>query len=381
MLRFQKWILVVFLGLTVQGCLSSKDGEVTAVATNPEQGPLSVFDVNLYSLNKVVCDPFDPGAPGPNDGLIATLYYRGQHQERWYSVWDYIEQGQKSAKHLFFSTINVPTRAFSAGFPTETGGVVQNDAGQNLDEYFALSFSSVLKLSPSDEAGEYELALLSDDGAFFSVRQSDGSYRTVVSNDGDHPTRLGCGERIHMDHESELVVKLDYYQGPRYHISLIPMWRKVTAQTTPEPRCGDTGNELFFDSNNNSYPQPAYTQLLNRGWKPIDAANWHLPAFAIFNPCTTGKVPVISDFKIDGSVEGIVSFSWQTDIPASSQISYRHVASGAENITVGDNRLRLQHQVVIAIGLEIGQTYDFQAVSISADYGKAISQALRLKVQ
>jgi len=202
------------------GC---SDEKASLVATNPEEGPLANFDVNTYALNKVVCDPFDPGTPGPNDGLIATLHYRGAGQPRWYTANEYIELGQKSPKNLFFSTLDVPTRLFTAGFPTETGGVIKNDAGEDLHEYFALSFRSVLKLAPGDEPGNYELALLSDDGANFFIRNSDGTYRTAVSNDGDHPTRFGCGETIAMDHESKIVVKLDYYQCPRYHISLIPI--------------------------------------------------------------------------------------------------------------------------------------------------------------
>lgn len=373
---------LVLLSLLTPACLSSKDGKQTLTTTNPEQGPVSTLDANFYPINKVVCDPFDPNPPGPNDGLVASLYYRKQDQAAFGAVLDYIEQAQESNKNLFFSSLNVPTRIFSLGFPSETGEMVKNDAGSDLVEYFALRFHSILKLSAPDEEGEYELALLSDDGATFKIKQADGSYKMHVNNDGDHPTRFGCGtEKIVMNRNTELAVQLDYYQGPRYHISLIPMWRKVNPNNAPETSCGLTSNEAFFDYNNASAPQSAYNQILARGWKPIAAANWHLPSSAIFNPCVSGTVPVISDFKLVRSEEGFVTFSWKTDIPSTSQLLFKNVATGVEGLTVADNTLRTSHQVNAFHGIVIGQTYDFQGISISADYGKSMSSAVRLKVQ
>lgn len=370
----------IITSLFLQGCFSSQGNSSTQATSNPEEGPLSVFDANIYPLNKVVCDPFDPGTPGPNDGMIATLYYRGANQPRWYTVDEYIQLGQKSSKYLFFSKLDVPTRVFSLGFPSETGESIQNDQQQVLNEYFALSVSSVLKLAPQDAVGEYELALLSDDGAIMQIRDANGVYQTVVNNDGDHPTKLGCGQRITMDRSTELVVKLNYYQGPRYHISLIPMWRKVDASTTPEPRCGQLGNNLFFDYNNNSQPQPAYNELLSRGWKPISADNWNMPGFALFNPCTQGTIPTISNLTNLANLEGAVIFQWSTDIPATTQMIYKNLRTGEEILTTADNRLRVVHTVNI-IDLIQGDTYEFRAISISADYGKAISAPMTFMVR
>jgi len=377
-----RFIQLAILPFLLIGCLTAKNGQVSETTNNPEQGPLAVFNANVYPLNKVVCDPFDPGQPGPNDGLIAQLYYRGQGQDRWYKTSDYISFGQKSQKNIFFSSLNVPTRIFSLGFPTETGSSIQNDAGVVLDEYFALSFSSILKLSANDEEGDYQLAILSDDGAMMYVRDTNGQYQEVVSNDGDHPTRLGCGQTITMNYDTELVVKLNYYQGPRQHISLIPMWRKVTSSSLPESRCGQSGNGLFFDSNNHSVPQPAYNELLQRGWKPIDAANWNLPAFAIFNPCTQGTVPTLSQFVVLSSIEGAFSASFQTNIPTTGQLLFKNLSTGEEILTTASNRLLVKHDITILsvtdIGLKLGDTYTVQAIAISADYGKTLSTPLRV---
>ncbi|MCB9073446.1 MAG: hypothetical protein H6623_07475 [Bdellovibrionaceae bacterium] len=375
----RKHVLLVFALCFLPACFN-KNGGSTEVATNPEQGPLSVFDANMYPLNKVVCDPFDPGVAGPNDGLVAHLYYRGQGQDRWYNTLDYLNLGQQSPQTLFFSSLDVPTRLFDQGFPTETGSSINDDAGNRLMEYFALTFSSVLKLTADDEDGDYEFALLSDDGAVMYVRDSSGQYQPIVNNDGDHPTRMGCGQKLTLDHSSELVIKLDYYQGPRYHISLVPMWRKVSSATTAEPLCGHSGNSLFFDYNNNSTPQAAYNQLLSRGWKPIASGNWNLPAFAVFNPCTTGTVPVISNFQLVDNVEGFVSFSWTTDIPATSQLLFTDTVTGVELLTTADNRLRISHLVNTSSGLTIGKSYEVRAISISADYGKQISNPITVTI-
>lgn len=373
-------LLLFSVSLAISGCLNSSSN--TAVATNPEEGPLSNFDVNLYSLNKIVCDPFHGDLqPGPNDGLIAQIYYRGANQPQWTDTQSYITQGTLSGQTLFFSTLEVPTRMFDLGFPTQTGSNIKNDSNESLIEYFGIQFSSILKLSSLDEEGTYELALLSDDGATFKVRQPDGTYKTLVSNDNNHPTRFGCGDRIEMTRDTELFVQMDYYQGPRYHISMIPMWRKVTATTPKDSRCGQSGNTLFFDPNNNSAPQPAYNDLLSRGWKPIAADNWNLPAFAILNPCTSGTTPTISHFRIVENIEGVVTFAWETNIPATSQILIKNPITGEETLTVADNRLRGQHQMSIYGNVNVGSSYDFQAVSISADYGKAISPAIRWTVK
>lgn len=379
MKKFILLLLVSPLFILTQGCNS---GGSSQVADNPEYGPVNNFDVNKYALNKLVCDPLDQGpSPGPNDGLIASLHYRKAGQERFYDVMSYIELGQKSSQTLFFTTLNVPTRLFQLGFPTETGASVENDNGEVLNEYFALKLNSILKLAPDDEGGTYELALLSDDGALFKIRDNDGVYQVVVDNDGDHPTRLGCGQTIDMHRESELAVEIDYYQGPRYHISLIPMWRKVTASTQPEPLCGKLGNSLYFDYNNNSQPQSAYNALLSRGWKPIAAANWHLPAFADFNPCTEGDPPQIINLQYE-MVEGFITFTWETDKPATSQILYSIAGNNEQNMTEADNRLRMVHQVTIAPGtLQGGTEYEFQAVSISDTFGKGMSDILNVVYQ
>lgn len=371
-------ILLTTFALVFAAC-SPQSFESQGQHETTEQGSNNYhpYDVNLYKMNKVVCDPMgNPGNPGPNDGLIAELFYLNSNQPHYQNVLDYIMSGTKSTQKLFFSDLNVPTRLFNTGFPTQTGAMVKDDAGNDLIEYFGLRFKSVLKLSEDDEAGEYEMALLSDDGAIMKVVDDDGVQRVVVDNDHDHPTRMGCGGKLQFNHATAYDVVIDYYQGPRYHISLIPMWRKVTANTQPETECGQLGNERYFDYNNNSTPQQKYLAMLARGWKPIHADNWHLPPMAIYNPCTEGKAPVISNFTVIDTREGEVIVRWNTDVPATAQVLVRD-SQGNETVTSSDNVLRTQHQVVVGPGtIQFGQTYSFQGISISADMGKAMSRVI-----
>lgn len=376
LIRMKIFVLMTFIyGLTACSGNLFNSEEQAAPSENTE--PMHPFDVNQHSINKVVCDPMGgPGNPGPNDGLIAELYYLDSTQPHYNNVQDYFDHGTRSSQKLFFTDLNVPTRLFDTGFPTQTGGVVQNDMGEDLIEYFALRFKSVLKLAPTDMEGNYELAILSDDGTVMRFTDVDGVETLVVDNDHNHPTRMGCGDTVYFDHDTSIDVRLDYYQGPRYHISLIPMWRRVDQSTQVEPECGKKGNSRYFDFNNNSTPQQAYLDMLLRGWQPIAAENWHLPPSSIFNPCMQGTTPVISNFNVLDIGEGVAIVTWNTDIPATAQVLWTD-SQGTQTLTPSDNVLRTSHQVVIDQGINFGQTYTFQGVSISADMGKALSRVLQ----
>ncbi len=347
------------------GCLPVEGFKQSAIDGQPRG-----YDINMYPINKVACDPMggdhDPGLTG---GLKADLYYLGDN-ERYYTVNEYIEKGKKSSEMLFFSDVNVPTRIFDQGFPKEAGGIIQTEDKKDLFEYFALSFKTVLRLSNEDPEGTYEFALLSDDGAILSIRNYNGQYEELVNNDGDHPTLLACGGTMQLTRDSQIVTELNYYQGPRYHISVIPLWRKVTAETKAEPFCGQTGNDYWFNSANSS-PQKPYKDLLARGWRPIAPQNYELPQSVALNPCTEGIRPVISNFQASFQGNKIVA-TWTTNIPAASQLRYIHQDTGEDKLTLSDNILRTQHRVETTEELLPGW-YKVQGVAISDSYGKAFS--------
>ncbi len=353
--------------------------EIEGVNINPE----SYFDVNTFSLNKLVCDPFGGGGnPAANGGLKANLYYLEDGSNPLSHVADYFTTGIKSDKIMFFSQINVPTRLFNLGFPTATGGTITKDNGEALVENFALDIETVIKLGPNDEPGLYELALLSDDGSVLQVRDA-GTYVTVVDNDGTHPTKFGCASRsIQMGADDSYLAKIHYYQGPRDHISVIPMWRKITdeSQVGTDSSCGQQGNSMYFDYNNNSEPKAAYNGLLARGWKPLNADNYELPNSIPINPCVNGEAPIITNISVRDMYDGQIQVIWNTDIPATAQVRVVNMDNGQEILTYSDNVLRSEHEVFVQ-GLQRQVNYMIQAVSVSDTYGKTLSYAYNLRIE
>lgn len=341
----------------------------------------SAFDVNKYSVTSTVCDPWgDDPDPRSNQGLKAELWWLEAGKPRQSSVAGMIANGKKSDRNLFFSALNVPTRMFNLGFASETGDMVKADDGSNLIEYFALRFKSILRLAPDQTAGQYEFAILSDDGAVMNFRDSDGVYRANVNNDGDHPTRLGCGVTpVAMNAETEIPMSLEYYQGPRYHISLILLMREHNPNRPglvngKDPACGVTGNATWFDPNNGSTPKKAYQDLLARGWRPLVKDNYALANEVMFNPCKDGVAPVITNFQVLERFNDGFVVTWNTDIPATSSVVVTD-AAGVQVGTMSDNILRTSH-TVRTMGQLPSTTYRVQAVSISDSYGRTISPAI-----
>ncbi len=374
---FHKAMTLSFI-LLIAACSNDSINSQNNLSENTEESVnLHPYDVNKHALNKVVCDPMGGGGNNNSQaGLIAELFYLDSTQPHYNRLEDYFQYGTASTQELFFTDLNIPTRMFDSGFPSQTGEVIKDDAGNELIEYFALRFKSVLKLSPEDEEGEYELALLSDDGTIMKFTDIDGVQKIVVNNDGDHETKMGCGDTVHFDHDTTMDVQIEYYQGPRFHISLIPLWRKVDAGTRSEGECGRSGNHRFFDPNNNSLATKTYTDMLLRGWQPIAASNWNLPLKEIFNPCTEGTNPKITDFKVQDIGEGLAIVTWETDIPATAQALVKR-SDGSEFITTSDNVLRTSHRVIIDDEIDFGETYIFQGISISADMGKTLSRVIQ----
>lgn len=101
--------------------------------------------------------------------------------------------------------VHVPLRSFSAGFP----GV------RDLFEWFGVRFTGRLAIPAS---GQYTFILQSDDGAKLSI---DGAK--VVDNDGVHSSARKSGTVTLKEGLRDL--RLDYFQGPRYHIELQLFWK------------------------------------------------------------------------------------------------------------------------------------------------------------
>lgn len=382
-IRMTRNVLAVWAGplmvtLPLIACTPKTSLDVSAQSLGA-QGQPSRRNMNAFPLNKTVCDPWSGGAPDTSqNGVRARLAHRAAGQPEWTRSRDYLEKGVASGRSLFFSDLNVPTRLFHQGFATQTSSVVTDDRGEKLIEYFGLGFVTQIRLGTDDPAGDYEFAILSDDGTTMRVGAGDGGggMRVLIDNEDAHPTRMGCAEeRVALEHGQGLDVDITYFQGPRMHIAMVLMWRPVTASTRREPLCGAMGNDAFFNPDKGSKPLANYAALLARGWKPVPARNLFLPGAAVFNPCVTGE-----ELEITGSaIVEVSSFQaeiqWRSSRPGTSQALVRRLATGEEYLTDSDQMLRTVHQLRIE-GLESGEDYEIQPVSVAEDGAKAFGAKL-----
>lgn len=244
--------------------------------------------------SNAVCNPFGDSHPGTdiNHGLVGSIAYLSPDQPLYSRVDDYVNFAHPVDVTLFFDKLDIPTRSFDRGFVTQGGTVLKNQQGNTLYEYFFMTFQSVIKLGPNNSPGYYQLALLSDDGSLLQVDTGTG-LRTMVNNDGTHPTQFACASQpVYLDSASALPMRLYYYQGPRYHIALTMMWRPWNGSAS-DAECGRNGNSRYFDwTVDPSAPTSTFNGMLSRGWRVMTADNFHLPPNVAENPCHAQNVPV-----------------------------------------------------------------------------------------
>lgn len=194
---------------------------------------------------------------------------------------DYQKYGVKIPGELFLNNLNVPTRPFTSGFANDNGTPIRLPDGKTLIEYFSFQVASKIRLVNDQPAGDYQFAILSDDGAHLDIQvQGQADFIRLIDNEGDHPTKMKCATRpVHILSSSDLPIRVGYYQGPKIHISMILMWRPYPTHSSDvlDPECDQSGNDRFFDSTKTpSAPQQAYKDLLSRGWKPLNPENYLL---------------------------------------------------------------------------------------------------------
>lgn len=246
-----------------------------------------------------VCDPFGSGGTStrqngfdakltyilPNSPVIAAGLTTASFETGSTDV-------VTSPIRLILSQLAISTRPFTEGFAAkDTGAKLTDLNGDILNEYFSVRGAANLKLGPTDMAGDYEIALLSDDGSILDVDQNaNGNYTRWVDNDGTHGNTFACAPNVlTMTATSEIPMRMNYYQGPRVRIALMMLWRLKNA--TAEMECGHLrADDYYFVpvGTNPSSPTANYNALLTRGWKPLSPANYVLPNQTV-NPCAAIK--------------------------------------------------------------------------------------------
>lgn len=312
-----------------------------------------------------VCNPFDKSMIGDRtQGLVGSLFYTLPGEPNYTRAVDYVQNAHPVDEiSLFFNQLNVPTRPFDRGFVTRSGEVISTPQGDTLYEYFGLHFQSQLTLDEGDPEGLYQLAILSDDGAVLRMQDAEGNWQTIVDNDGTHPTRMGCASTpVELKHGDYIPMELDYYQGPRYHISLVVMWRPWTG-SPDDVSCGKQGNGLFFNSQTDPpTPQAAYNSLLSRGWQVITAPHYRLEA-PQQNPCNE-PAPVVEDYVLSQVQATSVKVTWLTDIAALGRVEVTNVATG-QVTTHTQKGFSISHLVNVT-GLTPDTLYRAKALSESS---------------
>lgn len=383
-----KYIISAAATFLLSGCSEKlKLGTENILQDNSAAGLSTLaVDVNRYASNKLICNPLsDAPATQTNyeKGIKAELSYLTAGMPRLYSSMDYIQFGKKSDQSIFLSDMNVPTRIFSEGFSNASGSVLKNDVGENLIEYFGLKMKTNLILTPADADGDYELALLSDDGSTLTLKSGTGpeADEVLINNDGDHPTRMGCASRtIRLRRNVMQPIEVTYYQGPRYHISNVLIWRKSSTAAT-DPLCNQLGNNLFYNPDAQSEPQQAFKDLLSRGWSVVKPDNFMISTTKVdYNPCVSGTNPVISNLKLGEVILSTASLSWTTDIAATAQVQLTNTATGEVTTTTSDNVLRTTNTILLS-NLQPKTLYRAQAISVSSDLGRSISAELLIQTQ
>lgn len=336
--------------LFLVGCLLPDSGEESGTIIDIIEAP---------DPNSFVCNPMDGGDTTlpKGQGVRGTLYYLTDDMPRYKRAVDYVNHGvEVSDVAIYFNQLYIPTRPFDRGFETYSGQLIQTLNGDTLYEYFGFRLEGRLQLAPDQPAGYYQFALLSDDGTTLEVDLGDG-YVNIVENDGDHPTRFGCGASIYMDGNTVLPYRIDYYQGPRYHIALVPMMRLLPdGHDGSDPQCGKQGNSMYFNSNNNPpTPTSTYFGLLDRGWEALTPWNYLLPEWDGENPCNE-PAPLIMDFRVLSVTSNSITIAWETDIPSTTRGLYRLASEEDFTEMELDNTFKISHQVVIS-GLSSNTDY------------------------
>lgn len=192
------------------------------------------------------------------------------------SVNDIIDNGFELRANILLTDVFVPTASFRDGFKGPNGAPIENIIGEPLFEGFALDVQGGLQLGQGMAPGQYEIAILSDDGAILSADfDGDGGFETtLINNDGSHSTQMGCSNTIlNIQEDTEIPIRLKYFQGPREHISLVLLMRPVGSGEVAgaDPSCGFDDNFEWFDFTDTPDYVPnlvdsMYGDLIQRGW-------------------------------------------------------------------------------------------------------------------
>lgn len=290
------------------------------------------------------------------------------HGKKSKSVEDYIKHGVLADAVIYLDRVFIQTHRFKKAFKTMAGDQLPLH-DKKLYKGFAMSVESQLKLGANEQPGYYQLALIADAGALLKIIDADGSEKVIVDNDGRHSTKMACAtERVYLDHNTRIPIKLQHYQEKGNLISLVAMWRPWPTDDQGPVKdfyCGKGGNGLFFKFEKTPVvPKKPFYELLARNWKVLENDNYQFKEQAV-NPCVTAEAPlaITSTSAVDVSyLSGSATLSWTTNIPATSQIEVENISTGALLQSSVNATLDNNHTVTIT-GLAPNTLYSIKGIS------------------
>lgn len=235
-----------------------------------------------FALN-FTCDPFNgkEALIDKSSGLAATIYFSSG--AKYTTVDEYLNQGIRSDTVAYFANVNVPTVTFDSGFMKSDGTYLTDNNKNKLMEWFALHYKTVITLPPNYPPGDYEFALISDDGSRLSV-MINNQVTEIINNDGFHSTKVGCSnQKLNLNSSSRIPMEIKYFQGPRYDIANVLVWRRIDGPAGTDPLCGFMHRTEIFDYENGSAPV-RFNEMLSRGWRIVPPEAFKL-AGGDKNPC------------------------------------------------------------------------------------------------
>lgn len=367
------------------GCLSdSRSGGESGSQIIEEPTPNPVPPVPpLTSPERTICDPFNQGSAYQDRGLVGHLLYFDREEgvvPAYSGVEDFMQNAEVVPSAIYFDRLFIPTRPWDRPFVTQAGETITNSYGTPVYEYFALRLESQLKLAQGQLPGYYQIALMSDDGSTMSWKNTDGTESLFIDNDGDHSTKMKCSmEPVYLDQNSNIPFVLKYYQGPRYHISMVMMMRPMpdpddADRPLYDPECDKMGNDRFFDSTQTPVAaKPRFYEILSRGWQVLENDNFRFPEQAA-NPCVSEEAPlVISAFNVETLSRNSVTLTWSTNLPSNGEILFKQIGGTATGTVQAENPgLQTSHRAVVT-GLSPNTLYSFQAISRTSSGQQAVS--------
>lgn len=363
---FYSLIAAAILTVMMTGCLTdpitgSESG--TNFAADPSTSP------SISNPVRMICDPFQTNSTQNRErGLVGGMTYLASGQASYTTAADYLEHGNIVDATIYLDRLFVPTRPNDRPFYTSDGSMITAADGSTVYKNFGVRMGSQLQLAANENPGYYQLAVMSSDGAVLKLQDQNGELKTIVNNDGQHPTHFECAtEPVYLDHNSKIPMVLDYFQGDGDHITLITMWRPWPSDPSKvsdhASYCGRRGNGLFFNfSQNPVEPKKAFYEMLEQKWKVLENENYVFPE-QVYNPCAPPEQTLaITAYSISGVARDRVTLTWTTNIPSTSQGSTKNVNSGASTTTAVDSNLVEYHSVTIT-GLSANTLYSVKAIS------------------